>query len=66
MKTIDEAMLELIQNRKWYSNTDSSRTLANIHKERFLKGELPYELKKKYLEAAGYEIVIPEVWKKNK
>lgn len=61
-KTIDECFAELIEKRAWHRGSPYDRKNANYHKKIFLQGKLPDEVKREYLESAGYKLVQAEMW----
>lgn len=62
-KTLDECFTDLILKRGWWKNSDFDRKTAHFHKKQFLLGKLPDEIKRVYLENAGYKKVQQELWK---
>lgn len=63
VKTLDECFKDLISKRAWSKNSSYDRRTASRHKKLFLAGELPDEIKRVYLQSAGYTIVQPELWR---
>lgn len=61
--TIDEAFGELVVRPGWYKPSRYDRVRACKHKRDFMAGALPYEIKREYLEAAGFRLTVPEKWK---
>ncbi len=62
-KTLDECFAELIKTRGWYKGVaDADRKKAYYDKTLFLKGDLPDERKRQYLEGAGYSVCQKELW----
>ena len=49
----------------WYKGSKYNEKNAWQHKQLFLKGKLPYEIKKLYLQNLGYKIVQVELWEKD-
>ncbi len=63
-KTIDECFSTLIKNKRWHKGSPFVKQMATYHKNIFKKGKLSDNIKRIYLEAAGYELIQPELWEK--
>lgn len=61
-KTLDECFTELIIHRGWWKNSPYDRKSASVHKKLFREGRLPDEVKRVYLQNAGYTLYQQEMW----
>lgn len=64
-KSLDECFAELLSEKEWYTNSSYDKETSFHHKDLFLAGKLPDEIKRAYLKSASYELARPELWKKN-
>lgn len=61
-KDIDESFSELIQKKEWHKGSPYDRKSAYYHKKIFKEGKLSDNIKREYLQAAGYKQVQVELW----
>jgi hypothetical protein len=63
-ENLDHCLALEMKNEAWYKGTKYDRRAAWVHKQLFLQGKLPYEIKKIYLQNLGYKIIQVELWEK--
>ncbi len=61
-KTLDECFTELIAHRGWWKDSPYDRKSASVHKKLFIQGKLSDEIKRIYLQNAGYTRCQQEMW----